>query len=70
LFKEKDKIAALEAKPRKKTEVLAEVLRISAHKKRAWGDLSGRWIAHDSVTTTGSPDLTPSFEPFRRAFIP
>jgi transposase-like protein len=48
LSREEDKIAALEAKLRSKTEVLAEVVEeLVRTKKRAWGELSGGWVAHD-----------------------
>ncbi len=48
LSKEEDKIAALEAKLRSKTEVLAEVVEeLVRTKKRAWGEPSGGWVAHD-----------------------
>jgi transposase-like protein len=49
LFEEEDKIAALETKLRNKTEVLAEVVEeLVRTKKELWGELSGRWIAHDT----------------------
>jgi hypothetical protein len=48
LSKEEDKIAALEAKLRNKTEVLAEVVEELCAPKKTWGELSGRWVAHDT----------------------
>ena len=70
----RDKIAALETKQpnnqttklRNKTEVLAEVVEeLVRHKKKAWGELSGRWIAHD--TGDNVIDLSSDFLPAPRS---
>jgi hypothetical protein len=50
LFEEEDKIAALEIQAQKQDRGARRGGRgTGAHKKRAWGKLSGRWIAHDTA---------------------
>jgi transposase InsO family protein/transposase-like protein len=48
-WKDEAKIERLETKLKQKDEVIAEIMaRAHPFKKRAWGDLKGCWVAHDT----------------------